>query len=174
MRVLLHREGFHFIYRILINAEIMYSEMSWGKRLSLHFKGMWWKIFGYKYFQIVLARISGKESQWESKKWKGWEFNEVKNRTLPLKRGSFESKHNCLMLLFYSSWQTCFGLCTGHLQVTRYRIEETIQCESQNRIHEPKIQRISLSFNFPVVYISSLKSGNITWKHDSILHGGLK
>ena len=31
--------------------------------------------------------------------------------------------------------------------------------------------KISLSFTFPLVYISSLKPGNITWKHDS---GGLK
>jgi len=29
---------------------------------------MRWKISGSKYFQIVLARVSGKESQWESKK----------------------------------------------------------------------------------------------------------
>jgi hypothetical protein len=29
---------------------------------------MRWKIFGSKYFQIVLAHVSGKESQWGSKK----------------------------------------------------------------------------------------------------------
>jgi len=30
-----------------------------------------------------------------------------------------------------------------------------------------KFNEISLSFNFPTVYISSLKTGDIIWKHDS-------
>ena len=34
-----------------------------------------------------------------------------------------------------------------------------------------KFNKISLTFNFPAVYISSLQPGNIAWKHDS---GGLK
>ena len=33
-----------------------------------------------------------------------------------------------------------------------------------------KFNEIPLSFNVPIVYINSLKPGNVTWKHDS---GGL-
>jgi len=87
---------------------------------------------------------------------------------LQLNRGSFESKHNGLVLPSFKL-TTCFGLCIGHLQVTRYITGETLQCESQNRIHESKIQRISLSFNFPMFYISSpnivrvIKSRRMRW-----------
>jgi len=37
----------------------------------------------------------------------------------------------------------------GHLQVTRHIFEDTIQCESQNRIHETIIQRDLVVVQFP-------------------------
>jgi hypothetical protein len=40
---------------------------------------------------------------------------------LQLKRGFFESKHNCLMLLSLFKLTTCFGLCTGIVRyITKY------------------------------------------------------
>jgi len=47
-----------------------------------------------------------------------------------LNRGSLDTKPNYLILLSSFKLTTCFGLSLGHLQVTGYINEETIQCES--------------------------------------------
>ena len=54
----------------------------------------------------------------------------VSMSVLNLNSGSFESKYNYLMLLFYFSCRHVSAFSLGRIQVTWYIIEETIECES--------------------------------------------
>ena len=47
-----------------------------------------------------------------------------------LNRGSFDSKQLFYVVYLYLSLQHVSALALGHLQVTRYITEETVQCES--------------------------------------------
>jgi len=94
-----------------------------------------------------------------------------------LNRVPFESKHDYLMLLSLFKLTTSFDLCTGPTSGHKiynwgdykvWIINKTVLIIKIGYMYLI-FNEISLSFSLPMVrvYISSLKPGNIIWKHDS-------